>query len=348
MGFRKPHTAAVELHDGVKALPIEGEEFLRRVADMLPGLSRFAQTGERAQKQGIKSQRLVFCDDLPCAEERSPRRRLDGSGTDAMSAEQVQPAEHGIVRAPAPCLRAVCVVQIPRPVQRGGDGDAVFREKRGNFIAYQRQIAHQAEGIVPSREHLLRPFHGGVDGGHVLQRFPALKLDGKALRIGFRNAVDDRSRRFGGHVRRTSAAVSLTVHAPVVAPVGHSQNEQARSLEQIRVVAHDGWADSTQICLPGILCCEVAAAQHLPRLAAGIQLVRYKKPEFLRRQKGVFARIVGQENPITEGSKTKAALHHSLILYSVSPSAKLWTRPQSNGTYVTWSEMQPASCRFTL
>ena len=39
------------------------------------------------------------------------------------------------------------------------------------------------------------------------------------------------------------------------------------------------------------------------------------------------------------------AMRQSFI-YSVSPSAKLRTRPQSNGTYVTWSEMQPASCRF--
>ena len=35
-------------------------------------------------------------------------------------------------------------------------------------------------------------------------------------------------------------------------------------------------------------------------------------------------------------------------VYSVSPSAKLRTRPQSNRTYITWSVMQPASCRFTL
>lgn len=36
------------------------------------------------------------------------------------------------------------------------------------------------------------------------------------------------------------------------------------------------------------------------------------------------------------------------LLYSESPSAKLRTRPQSNGTCITWSVMQPASCRFTL
>ena len=33
-------------------------------------------------------------------------------------------------------------------------------------------------------------------------------------------------------------------------------------------------------------------------------------------------------------------------VYYKSPSAKLRTRSQSNGTYVTWSVMQPASCRF--
>ena len=31
--------------------------------------------------------------------------------------------------------------------------------------------------------------------------------------------------------------------------------------------------------------------------------------------------------------------------YTESPSAKLQPRPQSNGAYITWSEMQPASCR---
>lgn len=36
----------------------------------------------------------------------------------------------------------------------------------------------------------------------------------------------------------------------------------------------------------------------------------------------------------------------SILSYSVSPSAKLRARPQGNGTYITWSVMQPASCRF--
>ena len=35
------------------------------------------------------------------------------------------------------------------------------------------------------------------------------------------------------------------------------------------------------------------------------------------------------------------------MLYSESPSAKLRSFPQSSGTFITWSEMQPASCRFS-
>ena len=34
------------------------------------------------------------------------------------------------------------------------------------------------------------------------------------------------------------------------------------------------------------------------------------------------------------------------VFYSISPSAKPRTRPQGSRTCITWSEMQPASCRF--
>ena len=40
-------------------------------------------------------------------------------------------------------------------------------------------------------------------------------------------------------------------------------------------------------------------------------------------------------------------VHPILLYYSKSPFTKLRPRPQSNRTYITWSVMQPASCRFT-
>ena len=47
---------------------------------------------------------------------------------------------------------------------------------------------------------------------------------------------------------------------------------------------------------------------------------------------------------------TKQAIYckdREQAFFSESPSQKLRTRPQSNGTCITRSEMQPASCRFT-
>ena len=50
-------------------------------------------------------------------------------------------------------------------------------------------------------------------------------------------------------------------------------------------------------------------------------------------------------------TSSACALNPSSILkplYSESPFAKLRPRPQSGRTCITWSEMPPASCRFTL